>query len=36
MMSLVERAQERFRAKEELCRLFKYAREPEEFEEDEW
>ena len=36
MLSLVESAQERFQAKIELCRLFKYAREPEEFEEDTW
>ena len=36
MMSLVESAQERFQVKVELCRLFKYAREPEEFEVDTW
>ena len=36
MMSLIQSAQERFQAKTELCRLFKYAREPEEFEEGDW
>lgn len=36
MISLVQSAQDRFRAKIELCRLFKYARELEEYEEDAW
>ena len=36
LMPVSLEAQKRFQGKMELCALFQYAREPEEFEEDTW